>query len=207
MKSNIGRFFVLSGFIVFYVAFFLDTYKDGDNFYKFEAVMIIVYPFLLAFSFSKNKCLHIFCYSFLSTYSLFKLFCIFNYYNLYLALFILIISYGLLLISSLVYLIESMYQVKQNIKDAKRVKKLNINAPSRLMLYKELLDNKTISKDDYEKVKTNFINCKKHKNNIEKDIALIKEWKSLLDLKLINDDEFKNQKEKILFGENKNLQH
>ena len=195
MKSNIGRFFVLSAFIVFYVAFFLDTYKDGDNFYKFEAVMIIVYPFLLAFSFSKNKCLHIFCYSFLSTYSLFKLFCIFNYYNLYLALFILIISYGLLLISSLVYLIESMYQVKQNI------------APSRLMLYKELLDNKTISKDDYEKVKTNFINSKKHKNNIEKDIALIKEWKSLLDLKLINDDEFKNQKEKILFGENKNLQH
>ena len=75
------------------------------------------------------------------------------------------------------------------------------------MLYKELLDNKTISKDDYEKVKTNFINSKKHKNNIEKDIALIKEWKSLLDLKLINDDEFKNQKEKILFGENKNLQH
>ena len=207
MKSNIGRFFVLSGFIVFYVAFFLDTFKDGDNFYKFEAVMIIVYPLLLAFSFSKNKCLHIFCYSFLSTYSLFKLFCIFNYYNLYLALFILIISYGLLLISSLVYLIESMYQVKQNIKDAKRVKKLNINAPSRLMLYKELLDNKTISKDDYEKVKTNFINSKKHKNNIEKDIALIKEWKSLLDLKLINDDEFKNQKEKILFGENKNLQH
>ena len=207
MKSNIGRFFVLSGFIVFYVAFFLDTYKDGDNFYKFEAVMIIVYPFLLAFSFSKNKCLNIFCYSFLSTYSLFKLFCIFNYYNLYLALFLLIISYGLLLISSLVYLIESMYQVKQNIKDAKRVKKLNINAPSRLMLYKELLDNKTISKDDYEKVKTNFINSKKHKNNIEKDIALIKEWKSLLDLKLINDDEFKNQKEKILFGENKNLQH
>ena len=47
MKSNIGRFFVLSGFIVFYVAFFLDTFKDGDNFYKFEAVMIIVYPFLL----------------------------------------------------------------------------------------------------------------------------------------------------------------
>lgn len=53
MKSNIGRFFVLSAFIVFYVAFFLDTYKDGDNFYKFEAVMIIVYPFLLAFHFLK----------------------------------------------------------------------------------------------------------------------------------------------------------
>ena len=69
MKSNIGRFFVLSGFIVFYVAFFLDYFKDGDNFYKFEAVMIIVYPFLLAFSFSKNKCLHIFCYSFLSYFA------------------------------------------------------------------------------------------------------------------------------------------
>ena len=52
-----------------------------------------------------------------------------------------------------------------------------------------------------------YVKGKKHKNNIEKDIALIKEWKSLLDLKLINDDEFKNQKEKILFGENKNLQH
>ena len=49
--------------------------------------------------------------------------------------------------------------------------------------------DKSLNRDDY------FIP--------NKDIALIKEWKSLLDLKLINDDEFKNQKEKILFGENK----
>lgn len=206
MKSNIGRFFVLSGFMVFYVAFFLDCFKDGDNFYNLEKVMIIIYPLLLAFSFSRSQCLHIFCYSYISAYSLFRLFNIFNDYNLYLALFLLIISYSLLLMSSLVFFIESLNQANQNLKESKRIRKLNVNAPSRLMLYKELLDNKTISKEDYEKVKTNFINSKRHKNNIEKDINLIKEWKSLLDLKLINDDEFKIQKEKILFSENKNLQ-
>ncbi|MGM9858106.1 MAG: hypothetical protein ACI311_02500 [Bacilli bacterium] len=206
MKRNLGRFFVLLGFMIFYIAYFLDYFKDEDHFYRSETLMTYIFPIILALSFSKIKCLNILGYSFASMYSLVRLFYIFDFYSLYFEVVLLIISCSLLLLSSLVYLIESILISHLNTLEQKRNKKLKILAPSKLMLYKELLDSKTLSKDEYEKVKTNFINSKKINNNIENDINLIKEWKSLLDLKLINDEEFKIQKEKILFGEKKNLQ-